>query len=137
MPKRFLDGVVKPRAYPLGLVGSCRMDPCHNKFVRSVLNRETWRLSNVEILVLGLKTRLSYSLVGGIEEIAKWYAGRHWYDVRVFREIVNKDAFDPEFAKQAKGFVVFDDGSEIVRLHKKLVRATGKPVRVFKLPEEE
>jgi len=135
MPKRFLDGVVKPTAYPLGLIGPADMDPTeHNKLVRDVLDYETWWLSNVEVLVLGIRSRLSYSLRGGIEEMAKWYAGRHWYDLRVFRQLGKTDAFDPAFAVAAKGFVVFDDRSPLVKAHKSLVRATGKPVKVIRIP---
>lgn len=141
MPRRFLHGP-QPAGYPLGLIGPLDMDPQHSKFVRDVINKETFRLKNLTVLVMGLRLRLSYSKMGGIEAVAKLYAGRYWYEVRIYREFKTQKLFDTpvpfdaKFFADAKGFVVFDDGSADVILHKRMAKATGKPVVTVKLPEE-
>lgn len=136
MPKRFLSGVTPPRAYPLGLIGPGDMDPQHLPFVTKVTDAAVWRLANVVILVHGWRYRLSYNLIGGVEEVAKFYAKRYWYDVRIYRGFTKRGGDDPAFFADAKGFVAFDDGCEDVARHLRFARATGKPVKRFKLLEK-
>ena len=141
MPRRFLADADPPPAYPLGLIGPDDMDPAHAPFVRRHLNRLTWRLANVEVLAMGLRRRLSWSVLGGIEEAAKSYAFRYWYGVRVFREFTktcgrSSTKCDPAFYTEARAFVAFTDGGQDATAHVAEAVATGKKVKVIRLPEE-
>lgn len=142
MPRRFKPGETPPTPYPLGLIGPASMDPHHMPFVTRVLDKVTYRLGNVAVLAHGLRERLSYSMIGGIEEIARYYAGRHWYDVLLFRQFIPAKfngktvPYDPQFFQQAKAFVVFDDGASVeVKYHTRLAAETKKRYQVFKLKE--
>ncbi len=113
------------------------MDPALLPFVIRVVDKLTWRLPNLAILCHGLKDRLSWSTVGGIEVLAAKYASRYWYDLRVYRNINRRasraDVGDPEFFADAAGFVAFIDGSPVTTEHVRAARATGKKVKVYEL----
>lgn len=144
MPKRFLTQTGRPPGYALGIVGPIDMDPAHAPLVRRRLSELTWRLANVEVLVMGLKLRLSWSVVGGVEVVAGAFARRYWYDVRVYREFACRKAragepptpFDPAFFADARAFVVFDDGHPDIAVWLQMAAGTGKRVKRIKLPEE-
>ena len=133
MPRRFIHGAKQPNAYPLGLIGPEDMSPDYLPFIKKIIDNETYRLSNVEILVNGLKAKLSYKEWGGIEILGKLYAAKHWYTVKIYREIRKAYRLDDAFLKDAKGFIVFDDGSRLMKFQRELAQDTKKPVRIYKL----